>query len=98
RLGDAAVVDLRPPSGQLDPAFDAAEARFAVRGMAEAESELSRLARAKMRVVVGFARRGDLERAAHQMQKLCPLQAGPDGPLPPKPGEVAFARLGPRRG
>jgi len=98
RLGEAAAVDLRPPSGQLDPVFDAGEARFAVRGIGEAEAELARMARARMRVVVGFARRGDLERAAHQMQKVRPVQVGPDDPLLPRPGEVAFARLGLRRG
>jgi transcription-repair coupling factor (superfamily II helicase) len=97
RLAEAAAVDLRPPSGQVTPAFDAAEARFAVRGLGEAEAELARLARARMRVVVAFARRGDMERAAHQMQRVRATALGPEDDLPDA-GTVAFARLGVRGG
>ncbi|MDX6644906.1 MAG: hypothetical protein QOK40_633 [Miltoncostaeaceae bacterium] len=97
RLAEAAALDLRPPSGQVAPVFDAAEARFAVRGIGEAEAELARLARGRMRVVVAFPRRGDLERAAHQMGRVRADQIGPEDGLP-EPGAVAFARLGVRGG
>jgi transcription-repair coupling factor (superfamily II helicase) len=92
RLAEATRLDLAPPGGGREPAFDAVEARFAVRGMREAEAELARMARGGQRVVVAFARRGDLERTAHALERTRPGVLGPDDP-PPAPGTVAFARL-----
>ena len=54
RLRTARATDL--------PDLLALEARFPTRGMAEAESEMSRLSSGTGRLVVCFARRGDMER------------------------------------
>ena len=86
RLAEAAALDLVPPGGGRAPVFDAAEPRFAVRGMREAEAELARLARGGRRVIVAFDRRGDLERTAHQLERTRATVLGPDDP-PPAPGE-----------
>jgi transcription-repair coupling factor (superfamily II helicase) len=84
-------LDLAPPSGSGRPAFDATEARFATRSPAEAEAELSRLARGGARVLLAFARRGDLSRALARMERLRPEEVSP-GELP-EPGRVAMTTL-----
>ncbi|MEZ5081622.1 MAG: transcription-repair coupling factor [Thermoleophilia bacterium] len=90
-LDGRSVLDLRVPAGGESPAFDAVEARFATRGLREAEAELARLARNGHRVLVAFARRGDMERAAMRLERIKPvmIEAG----ALPEPGTVAFAAL-----
>ena len=65
----------------LDEHFDAVEARFASRTPAEAETELARLAKAGLRVVLAFARRGDMARAITRMERVRPRVAAGDGLL-----------------
>ncbi len=95
-LAALAALDLAPPAGSAAPAFDAVESRFATRSPAEAEAELSRLARTGMRVVLAFARRGDLARALARMARLRPSEL-PPGELP-GPGEVGMTTLPVRGG
>ena len=95
-LAGLARLDLSPPSGAGGAPFDAVEARFATRSQSEAEAELSRLARSGLRVVVGFARRGDMSRAMARMERLRPQEVEP-GELPP-PGTVAAAPMAVRSG
>ncbi|MCC6830195.1 MAG: transcription-repair coupling factor [Thermoleophilia bacterium] len=91
RLEALTALDLAPPAGGAEAAFDAVEARFATRGQKEAEAELARLARNGHRVLVAFGRRGDMERAALRMERIRPVLMGA-GELP-EPGTVAFAPL-----
>jgi transcription-repair coupling factor (superfamily II helicase) len=95
-LAALSSLDLSPPSGSATPAFDAVEARFATRSASEAEAELSRLARAGMRVVVAFARRGDLSRALARMERLRPSELEPGAV--PDPGRIGFATVPVRGG
>jgi len=97
RLDDLAVLDLRVPSGTEAPAFDVREARFATRGMAEAESEMARLSSDRKRLVVCFARRGDMERTQHLVTRVAPMIMDADGRVPPE-GSVAFTHLDLRTG
>jgi len=97
RLDDLAVLDLRVPSGTEAPAFDVREARFATRGMAEAESEMARLSSDRKRLVVCFARRGDMERTQHLVTRVAPVIMDADGRVPPE-GSVAFTHLDLRTG
>ena len=87
-LEEAATLAVSSPSDPRAAAFDAVEARFATRGDDEAQAELARLARAGMRVVVGFPRRGDMERAAARLERLAPEVLEP-GALPAR-GSVGF--------
>jgi transcription-repair coupling factor (superfamily II helicase) len=97
RLEALAALDLTPPGGGRAAAFDATEARFAARGLGEAEAEIARLAKGGMRVLVCFARRGDLERTQHQAQRITPQTLTAGDPLP-TPGAVRFAQLPVKRG
>ena len=97
RLDEASALDLVVPAGSDDAAFDALEARFPTRGMAEAESEMSRLSSGTGRLVVCFARRGDMERTQGLVSKVKPVILDPDGRVP-GPGTVAFAHLDLRTG
>ncbi|MDA2953183.1 MAG: transcription-repair coupling factor, partial [Actinomycetota bacterium] len=97
RLDDLAVLDLRVPSGTETPAFDVREARFATRGMAEAESEMARLSSDRKRLVVCFARRGDMERTQHLVTRVAPVIMDADGRVPPE-GSEAFTPLALRTG
>ena len=97
RLDHLAVLDLRVPSGTEAPAFDVREARFATRGMAEAESEMARLSADRQRLVVCFARRGDMERTQHLVTRVAPVIMDADGTVPPE-GSVAFTHLDLRTG
>ncbi len=97
RLEQAAALDLVTPAGADDAAFDALDARFPTRGMAEAESEMARLSSGQSRLVVCFARRGDMERTQGQVTKVKPVILQPDGRVP-GPGTVAFAHLDLRTG
>jgi transcription-repair coupling factor (superfamily II helicase) len=90
------ALDVAAPSGTSTPAFDAVEARFATRSAAEAEAELARLTRSGMRVLVTFARRGDLSRAAVRMERLRPAEVEP-GALP-APGSLGLTALPVRGG
>ena len=90
-LAALSALDLAPPSGSGAPAFDAVEARFATRSPAEAEAELARLARGGLRVLLTFARRGDLSRALARMERLRPAELAP-GDLP-DPGQVGMTTL-----
>ena len=95
QLDRMSVLDLVPPSS-TEAIFDAVQARFATRGQAESEGELARLARNGHRVLVTFARRGDMERTALRFERITPVILGP-GELP-EPGVVGFAPLGVREG
>ncbi len=95
-LAGLAALDLAPPGGTVTPAFDAVEARFTSRTASEAEGELSRLARSGMRVVLSFARRGDMSRAVARLERLRPAEIE-TGALP-APGEVGGTVLGVRAG
>jgi transcription-repair coupling factor (superfamily II helicase) len=95
-LAGAASLDLAPPAGSSVPALDAVEARFATRSAAEAEGELARLGRSGLRVVVAFARRGDMSRAAARLSHLRPVELKP-GELPPA-GEVGMTIMPLRAG
>ncbi len=95
-LAGLAALDLAPPAGGAPAAFDAVEARFTSRTPSEAETELNRLAKAGLRVVLAFARRGDMARAITRMERVRPRELEP-GELP-APGEVGAAVLGVRAG
>jgi transcription-repair coupling factor (superfamily II helicase) len=96
-LADEAALDLVVPMGADDAAFDALDARFPTRGMAEAESEMSRLSAGTSRLVVCFARRGDMERTQGLLTKVKPVILEPDGRVP-GPGTVAFTQVDLRGG
>ena len=95
-LAGLSSIDLAPPSGTLTPAFDATEARFATRTASEAEAELGRLARAGLRVVLGFPRRGDMSRAITRMERVRPVELEA-GETPPT-GRVGAAVIPVRAG
>jgi transcription-repair coupling factor (superfamily II helicase) len=95
-LESLSALDLSPPAGSATPAFDAVEARFATRSTSEAEAELARLTRAGLRVLLAFARRGDLSRAAVRMERLRPSELGP-GEVP-EAGALGMAVLPVRGG
>ncbi|MGB1626459.1 MAG: transcription-repair coupling factor, partial [Miltoncostaeaceae bacterium] len=97
RLAGASALDLVVPAGADDAAFDAVEARFPTRGMAEAEAEMARLSSGASRLVVCFARRGDMERTQGLVSRVSPVILDPSGRLP-GPGTVSFAHLGLRTG
>ncbi|MDH3724339.1 MAG: transcription-repair coupling factor [Thermoleophilia bacterium] len=97
KVSEAARLDVEPPRGERSGVVDVVEARFAVRGMDEAAGELRRLARNGYRVVVAFARWGDLRRAQAQLKdRLDPVELGV-GELP-SPGAIGFARMPLERG
>jgi transcription-repair coupling factor (superfamily II helicase) len=96
RLDAMTTLDIAPPAGQTEPAFDATEARFATRGQSEAEAEMARLARNGHRVVIAFDRKGDMERAAMRMERVKPVMLEP-GQLP-EAGMIGFAPVGVRTG
>ena len=95
-LAALSALDLTPPSGAGGAPFDAIEARFATRTPSEAEAELSRLGRAGLRVVIGFARRGDMSRAMARMERLRTEEVEP-GELP-APGQISASVMGVRSG
>ncbi|WP_217915108.1 transcription-repair coupling factor [Miltoncostaea marina] len=95
-LGRLASLDLAPPAGAGGAAFDAIEARFATRTPSEAEAELGRLVRSGLRVVLAFARRGEMSRAIARFDRLRPGDLGP-GELP-SPGALGAAVLPVRAG
>jgi transcription-repair coupling factor (superfamily II helicase) len=97
RLDGEAVLDLVVPAGSDDAAFDALEARFPTRGMAEAESEMNRLSSGTSRLVVCFARRGDMERTQGLLSSVRPVTLEPGGRVP-GPGTVAFTQVPMRSG
>jgi len=97
RLAGASALDLVVPAGADDAAFDAVEARFPTRGMAEAEAEMARLSSGASRLVVCFARRGDMERTQGLVSRVSPVMLDPSGRVP-GPGTVSFAHLGLRTG
>ncbi len=97
RLDDLSVLDLQVPGGHVAPAFDVREARFATRGMAEAEAEMARLSKDRLRLVVCFARRGDMERTQHLVSRVAPQIMEVAGRVPAE-GSVAFTHLDLRSG
>ncbi len=97
RLEQDTALDLLPPAGADDAAFDALEPRFPTRGMAEAEAEMARLSSGQSRLVVCFARRGDMERTQGQVTTVKPVILDPAGRVP-GPGTVAFAHTDLRTG
>ncbi len=68
----ASAVTIEPPTGATGGVVDAREARFATRGITEAQAELVRLSGGSLRVLVAFTRRGDMERAASQFTRINP--------------------------
>jgi transcription-repair coupling factor (superfamily II helicase) len=82
RLEQLSVLDLRVPAGTDAPAFDVREARFATRGMAEAEAEMARLSGNRQRLVVCFARRGDMERTQNLVNRVKPVIMEPGDRVP----------------
>lgn len=97
RLEQLSVLDLRVPAGTDAPAFDVREARFATRGMAEAEAEMARLSGNRQRLVVCFARRGDMERTQNLVNRVKPVIMEP-GDRVPAEGSVVFTHLDLRSG
>ena len=97
RFDGVVALDLVVPQGSDAAAFDALEARFPTRGMAEAEAEMARLSAGTGRLVVCFARRGDMERTQGLLTKVRPVVLEPAGGMP-APGTVAFAHLDLRTG
>jgi len=97
RLAAASALDLVVPAGAAEAAFDAVEARFPTRGMAEAEAEMARLSSGASRLVVCFARRGDMERTQGLVSRVSPVILDKGGRVP-GPGTVAFTHLGLRSG
>jgi transcription-repair coupling factor (superfamily II helicase) len=91
------VLDLQVPAGTDAPAFDVREARFATRGMSEAEAEMARLSGNGQRLVVCFARRGDMERTQNLVNRVTPVIMEMDGRVPAQ-GSVAFTHLDLRAG
>ncbi|HEU0303978.1 MAG TPA: transcription-repair coupling factor [Gaiellaceae bacterium] len=90
-------VDLELRGARLDPlprgqrhSFEAQKPALAARGLAEAERELSALARSGLRVVVAFPRRGDALRTQHLLRRVEAGFLDPEGPLP-EDGSVLFA-------
>jgi transcription-repair coupling factor (superfamily II helicase) len=97
QVGEAALLDLAPPQGERAGVVDVVEARFATRGLDDAAGELRRLARNGHRVVVAFARRGDLRRAQAQLKdRLDPVELRA-GELPAEES-IGFARMPIERG
>ncbi|MEW6581928.1 MAG: transcription-repair coupling factor, partial [Actinomycetota bacterium] len=96
-IAAASALQVVPPAGEHEPAFDATEARFAVRSLSEAEAEIHRLARGGHRVLVAFGRRGEMERAQHQLERTRPALLSDRGATL-RPGQVGFAVLPVRRG
>jgi transcription-repair coupling factor (superfamily II helicase) len=95
-LNERGGVDVVLPAGSRHPAFDATEARFAVRGQAEGEAELARIARGGQRVIVAFRRRGDRDRLLARLKRI---EAVPLEPSQlPAPGEIGFSVLPVERG
>ena len=99
---------LEPPSlagaSELDPfpqaqpfAFEAQRPAIAVRGLAEAESELGTLVRAGQRVVVAFPHRGEALRTQNLLRRVSARMLEPSEPLPAEP-ELLFAVSPARRG
>ena len=97
RLAALSVLDVGVPAGNDTPAFDVREARFATRGMSEAEAEMSRLSGDRQRLVVCFARRGDMERTQNLVNRVKPVIMEMDGKVPAE-GSVAFTHLDLRSG
>ena len=96
-LADLARLDVSPATGGSANIVDVREARFAARGTAEATNEIARLAAGGLRVLVCFTRRGDLERAAIQLERAKPVTIDLAEDVP-KQGVVSFAVLPVRRG
>lgn len=89
-------VQVAPPAGSRRPAFDATEARFAVRGQSEGEAELARIARGGQRVIVAFHRRGDRDRLLARLKRVEAVPLEP-GELP-SVGEIGFSVMAVERG
>ncbi len=96
-IGAATAVELAPPSGETAGVIDVREARFAVRGLSEAQAELGRLSGGALRVLVAFGRRGDMERAAAQLPRISPRVIDPREELPAE-GVVSLAVVPIHRG
>ncbi len=96
-IATSSAIEIVPPTGESAGAVDAREARFATRGIAEAQAELSRLSGGSLRVLVAFTRRGDMERAAAQLTRISPTSV--DLSLDePRQGAVSFAVMPVHRG
>ena len=95
-LGQRAALSLSSISGDQPHSFRAQAADTAARSLREAEPELEKLVRSGYRTVVAWARRGEAERAAYNLDRV--RAAFLDGkPAPPEPG-VSFAAASLREG
>nr|MBA3298635.1 DEAD/DEAH box helicase [Thermoleophilaceae bacterium] len=95
-LGERATLLLSSISGDQPHAFRAQAADTAARNLRAAEPELEKLVRSGYRTVVAWARRGEAERAAYNLDRV--RAAFLDGrPAPHEPG-VSFAAATLREG
>ncbi|MGI9082271.1 MAG: DEAD/DEAH box helicase, partial [Thermoleophilaceae bacterium] len=95
-LGERATLWLSSISGDQPHAFRAQAADTAARNLRAAEPELEKLVRSGYRTVVAWARRGEAERAAYNLDRV--RAAFLDGrPAPHEPG-VSFAAATLREG
>ncbi len=96
-IAEAAAVEIAPPTGDATGFVDAREARFATRGISEAQAELTRLSGGTLRTLVAFTRRGDMERAASQLTRITPqvVNLATDAP---REGVVSFTVMPVHRG
>ena len=97
RLDALSALDVQVPAGTDVPAFDVRDAKFATRGMSEAEAEMARLSGDGRRLVVCFARRGDMERTQALCNRVKPVILEAGDRVPPA-GTVAFTHLDIRGG
>ncbi len=95
-LEDRAALVLSGISGDQPHQFRAQAADTGARSLRDAEPELEKLVRSGYRTVVAWARRGEAERAAYNLDRI--KAAFLDGkPAPHEPG-LAFAAAGLREG
>jgi len=95
-LSERAALSLSSISGDQPHSFRAQAAGTAARSLREAEPELEKLVRSGYRTVVAWARRGEAERAAYNLDRV--RAAFLDGkPAPSEPG-VSFAAANLREG
>ena len=95
-LGERAALSLSSISGDQPHSFRAQAADTGARSLREAEPELEKLVRSGYRTVVTWARRGEAERAAYNLDRVrAPFLDGK--PAPHEPG-VSFAAANLREG
>ena len=93
-LGERARIRLHSIAGAAGVEFHAQAATGVARSLGEAESELQRNLRSGYRTVVTWARRGDGERAAHNLARLTASWLEDE----PPPDRLTFAQAALREG